>query len=281
MDALLQMLKGPGGRSGGVQEDALMAVSTLTEVMGENFIKYMDSFRPFLLQGLQNTAEQAVCSAAVGVSGDICRALGAKCAPYCDEIMQYLLQNLGNGHVHRSVKPQILSVLGDVALAIGTDFKKYMEVVLQTLLQASELQVDRNDYEQVDYLCELRGGVLEAYTGIIQGLRGDQQSTGIPGGPVSSDLSLIEPHLPHIVRFICQVASDQERTDDNIAACAGLIGDLLVGYGASILQLVDNEYVNELLNAGRRSKTSKTKMLSSWATKELRKLKNQTSAAAS
>jgi len=60
MDALLQMLSGPGGRSGGVQEDALMAISTLTEVMGEQFIKYMDSFRPFLIAGLANVGEYTV-----------------------------------------------------------------------------------------------------------------------------------------------------------------------------------------------------------------------------
>jgi importin subunit beta-1 len=95
MNALLQMLSGPGGRSGGVQEDALMAISTLTEVMGESFIKYMEMFIPFLMQGLQNVNESAVCSAAVGVSGDICRALGNKALPYCDGIITLLLQNLG------------------------------------------------------------------------------------------------------------------------------------------------------------------------------------------
>jgi hypothetical protein len=36
-----------------------------------------------------------VCSAAVGVSGDICRALGSKSLPYSDDIMALLLQNLG------------------------------------------------------------------------------------------------------------------------------------------------------------------------------------------
>lgn len=67
MEALLQMLSGPGGRSGGVQEDALMAISTLTEVLGEGFLKYMDSFKPFLVTGLQNVTEHAVSKFAVAV----------------------------------------------------------------------------------------------------------------------------------------------------------------------------------------------------------------------
>ena len=47
-------------RSGGVQEDALMAVATLVEVLGDGFIKYMDAFKPYLLIGLRNTAEYQV-----------------------------------------------------------------------------------------------------------------------------------------------------------------------------------------------------------------------------
>ena len=36
-----------------------------------------------------------VCGAAVGLTGDICRALKGKVLPYCDEIMTLLLENLG------------------------------------------------------------------------------------------------------------------------------------------------------------------------------------------
>lgn len=76
----------------------------------------------------------------------------------------------------------------------------------------------------IDYLCELREGVLEAYTGIVQGLRGDATAAGFPGGPVTQDLALIQPHLSMIVNFVGEISKDPEKSDGNIAACAGLIG---------------------------------------------------------
>ena len=47
-------------KSGSVQEDALMTVSTLAEVMGDGFIKYIEAFKPYLLMGLKNITEHQV-----------------------------------------------------------------------------------------------------------------------------------------------------------------------------------------------------------------------------
>ncbi|KAK2181291.1 hypothetical protein NP493_402g02041 [Ridgeia piscesae] len=267
MTALLQMLQTSSGKSGGVQEDALLAVSTLVEVLGDNFLKYMEAFKPFLAIGLKNHEEHQVCLAAVGLTGDICRGLSNKVLPYCDDIMVMLLENLGNDQVHRSVKPQILSVFGDIALAIGPEFKKYLDVVLNTLQQASQAEVVRTDYDMIDYLNELREGCLEAYTGIVQGLKGDTE-------PINPDVNLVKPFVPHMLQFISHIAVDEDHSDSVIAASCGLIGDLVTAFKADILPEVEKEPIVNLLTKGRRSKTGKTKTLATWSTREIRKLKN-------
>lgn len=269
MNALVAMMTTQ--KTSGVQEDALMAVGVLIEVLGDNFMKYMEAFKPYLAAGLKNHAEYQVCAAAVGLVADISRSLGNKIIPYCDEIMELLLQNLSNNNVHRSVKPQILSVFGDIALAIGAEFQKYLDIVLTTLMQASQLPMDRSDYDLIDYINELRENCLEAYTGIVQGLKGDNKDKP------SMDVRLLEPHLAYIAQFIITVSSDQDVTDSLIAACAGLIGDLLSVFGLAILPLVENDAVSNILARGRKSKTAKTRTLCTWAIKESKRLKQTNS----
>jgi importin subunit beta-1 len=71
----------------------------------------------------------------------------------------------------------------------------------------------------IDYLNELREACLEAYTGIIQGLKGDSNASN-----PAPELALIQPHVAHIIAFIVIVAQDTDHSDGNVAACAGLVG---------------------------------------------------------
>lgn len=75
---------------------------------------------------LAHMQEGQVCSVTVGVLGDICRAVESQVAPYCNAIMQILLENLADQAVSRDLKPQILSAFGDVALALGDQFEPYL-----------------------------------------------------------------------------------------------------------------------------------------------------------
>ena len=82
--------------------------------------------------------EQQVCLATVGVLGDICRAVEAQIAPYCDNIMTQLLSNLKSSAVARGLKPPILSCFGDIALSLGGRFEPYLTHVLS--VSASQLR---------------------------------------------------------------------------------------------------------------------------------------------
>lgn len=156
-------------------------------------------------------------------------------------------------------------------MAIGPNFAKYFEVVIATLNQASVTTVDKSDYDMVDYLNELREGCLEAYIGIIQGLKGSTEGPN----PTPGRLDLVEPYIPHIVSFIEIIATDADHTENNVSNACGLVGDICSAFGAQLHSLLEKQGINELLQEGRRCKTHKTKQVASWATKEMRKLKQQ------
>lgn len=290
MTALLTMFSSSAGKSGGVQEDAFLAVSTLVELLGIQFVKYMPAFKDFLIMGLKNHQEYQVCCASVGLTGDICRALKHMMVPYCDEIMSVLMNDLAEPNLHRSVKPQILSAFGDMALSIGTDFLKYLNVVLDMLRAASNLQVrmtkltyfrrgaitkaflilqvDPTSLDMNEYIHELRESVLEAYTGIIQGLKGVEQTA-------NNDVYHMEPHLMHIIGFIKRIAQEGEVSDSMMASAAGVIGDLCSSFGPRLYPILDDVIITQFLAEGKRSKGQRTKMLCTWAAKEIKKINSQ------
>ncbi|KAL2540277.1 Importin subunit beta-1 [Abeliophyllum distichum] len=179
-------------RSATVHEEAMLAIGALAYTTGPDFTKYMPEFYKYLEMGLQNFGEYQVCAVTVGVMGDICRALEDKILPYCDGIMTQLLKDLSSNQLHRSVKPPIFSCFGDIALAIGENFEKYLMYVMPMLQSAAELSAHTSgaDDEMIEYTNLLRNGILEAYSGILQGFKNSPKT------------QLLIPFAPHILQFL-------------------------------------------------------------------------------
>ena len=221
----------------------------------------MPHFRPFLSLGLSNYEEHQVCAVAIGVVGDICRALEVKVLPYCDEIVQLLLRNLQNPNLNRNVKPPILSCFGDIALAVGGNFEKYMQITMTMLVQASSATIDVDNPDMVEYLNQLREGIFEAYTGVVQGLRADDKAIAF------------EPYVIGALDLIRQVAEGIPQgvaTDEVIRAAAGMVGDLGSALGNRGVKNVarqapHREYLKALLKEAKNSTNDSTKQVGQWA----------------
>ena len=104
-----------------------------------------------------------------------------------------------------------------------------MEPVLATITEACTLVVSPDNYEMLDYQgirdfawffhqivwmkifwnpnfqADLRESCLEAFTGIIQGLKGDENN------PQSNQVRKLEQHLNFIFQFLSTIAVDKER----------------------------------------------------------------------
>ena len=214
MQTLLRVL---GARASTVHEEAMLCVGALAYACGEHFEKYVDALFPFIDVGLKNHEEYEVCNVTVGVVGDVCRALDAKVARWCDPIVQQLLADLQSTQLHRSVKPPILSCFGDIALAIGPLFEKYLAYVAPMLQSATQLSMSqpKDDEEMIDYNNALRNGIFEAYAGMLQGFKEDK-----------SKIALLMQHAEFVLAFVEEVHKDADRDEAVTRAMVGVMGDM-------------------------------------------------------
>jgi importin subunit beta-1 len=176
MQILLQILNSVGGKSS-VPDAVFATISALSTAMEEDFVKYMDAFAPFLYNALGNQEEPSLCSMAIGLVSDITRSLGERSQPYCDNFMNYLLNNLRSTALANQFKPAILHCFGDIAGAIGGHFETYLSVVAQVLEQATTVTASpEGPYEMFDYVVSLREGIMDAWGGIIGAMKVSQKS---------------------------------------------------------------------------------------------------------
>lgn len=213
MTLILQLIQG-AGKTSTVLEDAFLVVGSLAAALEAGFAPYIQAFLPFLYPALKAHEDTQLCMVAVGIIGDISRALGDQSAQYAGAFMNVLLENLQSNVLNRNVKISILSCFGDIALAIGPAFDPYLNTTMDVLRQAGSVQPNPLDFDLMDYVAQLREGILEAYTGVVTGFKNTDKA------------SALLPHVSSILELVHQCLADEERSDSVVKLSFGLIGDL-------------------------------------------------------
>jgi importin subunit beta-1 len=227
-----------------------------------DFLKYMGALQPFLMAGLRNFEAYQVCTVAVGLVGDISRAIEGEMKPFCDDIMSALIEALQNASLHRSVKPPVLSCFGDIALALGAGYEPYLQLSLMMLMQAAQTRAPDDDEELIDYVNGLREGILEAYTGIIQGLKDGNR------------VDLLVPYIDAIMGFLEMLASERAKDYDNevLSKAVGLVGDIASSIGPQIKEQMRQPYISLLLTEANQSGDQTIMETSNWASTVVQQL---------
>ncbi|KAH8915998.1 ARM repeat-containing protein [Atractiella rhizophila] len=260
MTVLLSLLQ-ISGRSSPVQEDIFLAIGALTLSLEQDFHPYLPAFLPFLFAALQNHEEYQLCSIGVGLIGDVCRALGDASVQYCQNFLEVLMQDLQSPVLHRSVKPPILSCFGDIAMSIGGSYVPFLESTMTVLQQAGAMRADPNNFDLVDYINTLREGILEAYTGIVSGLK--------TAGKAESLL----PYMPSVFTFLHLALTDQDRPESILVAAIGLIGDLAEAFSEGQLKdILSSAWIDQIFKTGKlRLADQHKKKVLKWAREMVRR----------
>ncbi|CAE6425113.1 unnamed protein product [Rhizoctonia solani] len=248
------------GKQSTILEDGFLVVGTMSSALGPDIQPYLEAFLPIIVTALKNHEDAALCTVCIGTIGDIARALQEKTVQYAAAFVSLLLESLQSQVMGRNVKIQVLACFGDVALSIGPEFAPYLETAMTVLKQAGEIQPNPLDYEMVDYVAQLREGILDAYVGIVAGFKAADKP---------------EPLLPYVQTMLglcARALSDEERPDTIVRAAFGLIGDLADLYSkGQIKQLLTEGWLTSALQQKPKGAPQETKRVLKYARESVRR----------
>ncbi|CAE7405624.1 KPNB1 [Symbiodinium natans] len=259
MEEALKVISAYQQVRGGAQvlhEEALLLIVALANAAGAGFERFMPHFAPHLQVGLQNYEEVQVCLTTTRMVGDLCTALEGKIVGYCDTILQILYTNLRNPAVDRKIKAAVMTSFGDIAMAITGEFEQYLGPVVQMLREASSTRLTDgpgDSEEWVEYLNSLREGVLEAYSGIIHGLK------------ESNKLHLFKEHVNTVLMLVKEISEDPTTQLPVIKAAVGVVGDLVLVFQTELTAHVGKApFLSQLVQVAFRSQDPKLLQSAQW-----------------
>lgn len=263
MQTLLSVIQN-ASKNSTVMEDAFLAIGALTTAIESSFIRYMEMFVPILVAALNNFDEHQMCIIAIGVVGDICRALNDQISYFTEVLVNSLGMLLTHPNVHRDIKPVCLSCIGDIALAAGGAFEGYVTPVCAAI---SQIQIENPaattspTSEQYEYICSMREAIAESYVGIAQALKSAEKG------------AVLLPFVNQIFRFIETCSGDSERGDDVTRSIVGLFGDLAecLPETPSLKGMFGMPTIELLVNDARKNGDVRTREVAKWAKEMVRR----------
>ncbi|KAI5860728.1 ARM repeat-containing protein [Durotheca rogersii] len=262
MHVSLQILNTAGAKSS-VPESIFATISGLANAMEEDFSKYMDAFTPFLYNALGNQEEPSLCSMAIGLVSDITRSMGEHSQPYCDNFMNYLLNNLRSTTLSNQFKPAILQCFGDIANAIGGHFEAYLSVVAQVLQQAATVSAAPDgSYELYDYVISLREGITDAWGGIIGALK------------MSGKTQTLQPYVQSIFQLLNIISQDMNRSESLMRSSMGVIGDLADAFpNGELVEAFRQDWVTAMIKETKTNRDFQPRTIETarWAREQVKR----------
>lgn len=238
-----------------IEEDIFIAISALSGAIGDNFLKYMPVFLPYLTRALENV-ESPTAFTAIGLVGDLAQNLGLQISEYLNGLMTILGNTLSNPDVKRELRPAIVSAFGDVAAAIGPNFEPYLEYVMNICTEAASIEPQDGSLETIDYVFTVRESVLDCFVGITAGF--------------SDQPEKLYPVAGGILQYIQKVASDPHMasTESVARSATGLLGDIAAMYPQGQFKAYfEADWVTEFIKKTRSNPLfdEKTKDAARWA----------------
>lgn len=222
-----------------IEEDIFLAISAVASTIGPNFIKYMESFLPFLTKALTNV-ESPTATVAVGLVADLAFSLGEAIVPYLEGLMGLLGGALSNEHAKQEMKPAIISCFGNLATTLGPHFQQYIPAVIQVCRMASAFGPQDNSEEAIEYIFSVKEAILECYSGIV--------------GELLNQPEVLEPLVGEIFTFLHDMSSDIDMSSiESIASSiVGLLGDIAAMYDINrFKQAYEQQWVTDMIKRTR------------------------------
>lgn len=220
--------------------------------------QYLENWVPFVLQKIKPKNNEQILSLAIGVIGDICRAIGTQFKPYLEQTLQVLIYILQNEN--EKIKPIILACLGDIAFTTEDSSWKYFNFSIPLFKAAANFMkefLDVDDLDKFENRLQLKETILEGISSVIQNTK------------IKDNFLQINEKLDWIFLFLGHIM-EEDRTQRISFLTIGLVGDLSQYFLDFKKTYRKKKWIQQVLFEFENNENERSKNLSEWVKESLK-----------